>query len=317
MKNRALSLLVAALALSMFSTSVAALGALENPQPGGIETGIGAITGWHCTSKNIEVRVDGVSIGFAGAGTPRGDTPGVCGGRTDTGFSLLWNYALMRGGNHRVDVYADGVQFGTAAFEVGYLGGEFLTGLSSAHRIPDFPVRGQGARVVWQQSKQNFVIAGMEALTSGPLVGTYSIRNVWMQDSIGFSASTLSPGMSASGTWTFRADGTHTITFTLSGNGQSLTESTSGTYIDGGYYFSEPGGISLIIERGDTLTVFGLAPSGPGSWGAITLSATRNLVAAMPYAEASMAETMETGTSASGVGMALNAMGAAFAKIAR
>jgi hypothetical protein len=317
MKNRALSLLVAALALSMFSTSAAALGALENPQPGGIETGIGAITGWHCTSKNIEVRVDGVSIGHAGAGTARGDTSGVCDGRTDTGFSLLWNHALMRGGNHRVDVYADGVQFGTAEFDVGYLGGEFLTGLSSAHRIPDFPVRGQGARVVWQQSKQNFVIAGMEALTSGPLVGTYSIRNVWMQDSTGLYASTLSPGLSASGTWTFRADGTYAITFTMSGNGQSLTDSGSGTYIDGGYFFSEAGGINLIIERGDTLTVFGLAPSGPAAWSAITLSATRNRVAAMPNAETSMAEAVEIGTSAPSVDMALHAIGAAFAKIAR
>ena len=321
MKKHLLSLLAAASAPMMFSTGAAALGILENPQPDGIETGIGAITGWHCTSKNIEVRIDGRSEGLAGTGTPRLDTAGTCGGRTDTGFSFLWNYALKGGGTHKVDVYADGVLFGTATFQVGYLGAEFLRGLSSAHRIPDFPVRGQGARVVWQQSKQNFVIAGTAALTSGSLVGTYSIRNVWLQDSTGLSVSTLQPDVLASGTWTFRADGTYALTFTLTGYGQSQTDSTSGTYVDGGYYINDGGGISLVIERGDTLTVTGLFSTGATSWAAITLSANRNQPVATTHAATAHAaaghDEAVAGTTSSGIGGALRAIGEAFARVAR
>jgi hypothetical protein len=299
MKKHVLPLIAAASALFMFSTGATALGNLENPQPGGIETGIAAITGWHCTSKNIEVRVDGSSAGFSGTGTTRLDTASVCGGHSDTGFSFLFNYALLHGGTHTVDVYADGVLFGTATFQVGYLGAEFLSGLSSAHRIPDFPIRGQGTRLVWEQSKQNFVIAGMEALTSGSLVGTYSIQNVWLQDSTGFFTSTLAPTVSASGTLTFRADGTWAVTFTLTASGQSATTSDSGAYVDGGYYISTSGEIDLVIERGDTLTVLNLTPSGTTS-AAIVLSATRTQAAGTAKVEG-----LGIGTTSPGTGGAL------------
>ena len=169
--------------------------------PVGGKQEIGAITGWHCTSRSIEVRVDGVSLGLAGAGTSRDDTLPVC-GHSDTGFSLLFNYNLLQGGTHKVDAYADGVLFGSATFQVGYLGSEFLTGLSAAHTITDFPIKGQGTRVEWQQSEQNFVVTGMQPLTAGSVVGTYSITNVWYQDSSGLSLSTLQPVTSASGTET-------------------------------------------------------------------------------------------------------------------
>jgi hypothetical protein len=85
--------------------------------------------------------MDGVVLGNAGMGTPRADTAGVC-GRSDTGFSYLYNYALLKGGTHRVDAYADGLLFASATFSVGYLGGEYLTGLSASHFIADFPSKG-------------------------------------------------------------------------------------------------------------------------------------------------------------------------------
>jgi hypothetical protein len=310
MKRYLLALLAAASALFWSSTPIAATGSLENPQPGGIETGIGAITGWHCTSKNIEVRVDGGSVGRAGTGTPRLDTATTCDGRTDTGFSFLLNYALMHGGTHKVDVYADGILFGSATFQVGYLGAEFLTGLSSAHRIPDFPSRGQGTRLVWQQSKQNFVIAGVEPLTGGSLIGTYSIRNVWARDSTGLTFSTLAPGASASGTWTFRADGTMTTTFTLVVNGQSQTASASGTYTDYGYYIDEGGPVDLVIERGDTLTISNLGPTATGSWGSIVVSISRNQTSAMAEIGAAGpdADGLRAGGAFGAIGTALKAL---------
>jgi hypothetical protein len=259
MNTHALSLVAAASAALLVSTGAAALGSLENPQPGGVESGIAAITGWHCTSKNIEVLVDGASIGTAGAGTPRHDTVGAC-GRADTGFSLLYNYALLKDGTHKVDVYADGVLFGSATFQAGYLGGEFLTGLSSAHRVTDFPARGTGTRVQWSQSKQGFVITGTEPLTGGSLVGSYAVRNLWLIESSGLYLSTLTSGASVSGTWNYGANGQFNATLSITMGGQTETESFFGTYTDGGHYVLSDGEFDLVVERGETLTLFTLSP---------------------------------------------------------
>jgi len=276
---------VLASTILLLSTGVAAIGSLENPQPGGLEAGIGVISGWHCTSRNIELRIDGVSLGLAGAGTSRGDTMSVC-GRSDTGFSFLYNYNLLQGGTHKVDAYADGALFGSATFQVGYLGSEFLTGLSAAHKILDFPVRGRGTRVVWEQSKQDFVVAGMEALTGGSLVGTYAITNAWYQDSTGNSTSTLAPNVSASGTLNLGANNTFSLNFTLTINGQNSSISGTGTYVDNGYYMQSGGEVDLIIERGDVLTMLNLSQQSATVWATLALYMVRTPTATAAHAEA-------------------------------
>lgn len=63
-----------------------ALGSLENPVAGSTESGIGVISGWHCTASIITATIDGASLGKAGSGTGRGDTASIC-GRSDTGYS--------------------------------------------------------------------------------------------------------------------------------------------------------------------------------------------------------------------------------------
>ena len=309
MKTHALSLVAAATASLLMSAGAFALGSLENPQPGGVESGIAAITGWHCTSKNIEVRVDGASIGTAGAGTPRQDTAGVC-GRADTGFSLLYNSALLKGGTHKVDVYADGVAFGSATIQAGYLGGEFLTGLSSAHRVTDFPARGTGTRVQWSQSKQGFVIAGTEPLTSGTLVGTYDVRNLWLIESSGLYVSTLTSGASVSGTWTYGSNGQFNATLSITMGGLTQTESFSGSYTDGGHYVLSDGEFDLVVERGETLTLFTLSPF-DGTVAALVWSMAR--VPGVSAADEGPAATLATPATVGGAvrAMAAKAVGGA------
>ena len=267
------TLLAAAAAALLCPAGALAQGALENPQPGGTESGIAAITGWHCTARTIEVRIDGVSVGPAGTGTSRADTASAC-GRTDTGFSLLYNYALLKGGAHRVDVYADGVAFGSATFTAGNLGTEFLTGAAASHRVPDFPLRGTGTRLTWSQPRQGFVVTGTEPLTGGALVGSYAIRNLWLLTSAGQYASTLGPGVNVSGTFTYRSDGTFAATITLAAGGQSSTENFAGTYVDGGHYIVQDGEFDLVIERGETLTLFTLGGFNDSVAG-VVLSASR------------------------------------------
>lgn len=267
------TLLAAAAVALLCPAGAIAQGTLENPQPGGTESGIAAITGWHCTAKTVEVRIDGVSVGPAGVGTARADTAAVC-GRTATGFSLLYNYALLKGGAHRVDVYADGVAFGSATFTAGTLGTEFLTGAAVSHRVPDFPLRGIGTRVTWSQPRQGFVVTGTEPLTGGALVGTYAIRNLWLLTSASQYATTLAPGVTASGTFTYRGDGSFAATITLTAGGQSSTENFAGTYVDGGHYILQDGEFDLVIERGETLTLFTLGGF-DASVAGVVLSASR------------------------------------------
>jgi hypothetical protein len=67
--------------------------ALENPQAGSFQSGIGVISGWTCTANVVEIVIDNASPLPAGYGTTRGDTSAVC-GDANNGFGLLWNWNL-------------------------------------------------------------------------------------------------------------------------------------------------------------------------------------------------------------------------------
>lgn len=242
-----------------------AQGSLENPQPNVVESGIGVISGWHCTSRAIEIRIDGTSLGLAGAGTARQDTQSVC-GRSDTGFSLLYNFALLGPGTHRADAYANGVLFGTANFAVGSLGGEFLTGLLQSLSVTDFPARGQTSELRWAQSKQNFVIAGSAPSNAVSLVGTYVLAQVSIVYANGTVLSTSAPGTTATGTLEIRADGTASRTLRVSGPSGTVESSGTVAITDRGYYITAPTGMDVltlgIVTRGSMLTMHAYDTSG-------------------------------------------------------
>lgn len=151
------------------------VGVLGTPPDGSTVSGVSVISGYHCTSKNIEVFIDGVSFGKAGAGTPMLGTLGVC-GRTDTAYSFLYNFSNLPNGPHSITVKADGVPFATNTFTTVKSGGEqFLTGASKEITVPDFPLPGQAANLQWVQSYQNFLVTGIGD-TAGDLSslnGTY------------------------------------------------------------------------------------------------------------------------------------------------
>lgn len=147
--------------LASFATAALAQGALENPQPAGFESGIGLVSGWHCNAGQIQVQFDNRAPIPAAYGTSRGDTAGVC-GDTNNGWGLLWNYNLLGPGAHTVRVFADGVQFASANFQVNTLGQEFVTGLSDMDTYVLSLGLGKQLGLSWQQSKQGFVITDVE-----------------------------------------------------------------------------------------------------------------------------------------------------------
>jgi hypothetical protein len=153
-----------------------AIGVLGTPANGSTVSGVSTISGYHCTSKNIEVFIDGVSFGKAGSGTQLLGTQGVC-GRTDTGYSLLYNFSNLADGQHTIAVTADGAPFGTNTVTTVKSGGvQWLTGASKEIKVPDFPLPGQAANLQWVQSYQNFLVTGIGD-TAGDLSslnGTYT-----------------------------------------------------------------------------------------------------------------------------------------------
>ena len=143
-------------------------GALENPAANSTESGIGIISGWHCSASKVEAVVDGKSIGFGYVGSERGDVASVC-GKSNAGYSLLINFNNFSQGAHNIKMYADGVKFGDVNFNSVKSGGvDFLQNASKQVLVNDFPKAGSTATLTWSQSKQSFTVTSV----TNPAVAT-------------------------------------------------------------------------------------------------------------------------------------------------
>ncbi len=133
---------------------------LENPANGTTESGIGIISGWHCSASTIHVVINGVSRGNTYTGSPRADTAGVC-GKAENGFSMLINFNNLNPGQHNIKVYGDGALFADYNFSTVRSGGaKFLQGASRQVEVPDFPAAGTTTTLRWSEAKQAFVVTG-------------------------------------------------------------------------------------------------------------------------------------------------------------
>ena len=116
-------------------------GYLENPGPESFQSGVGVLSGWVCEAAAVEIELNGVPQ-EAAYGTERLDTAGVC-GDTDNGFGLLFNWNLLRDGEHAVVAFVDGVELGRATVTVTTLGHEFLRDVAGTCEVADFPALGE------------------------------------------------------------------------------------------------------------------------------------------------------------------------------
>ena len=134
--------------------------ALENPQPGSYQSGIGLISGWSCEGSTISVAIDGAAQRSVPYGSGRGDTASICGAANiNTGFGLLFNYNGLGNGTHTAQIFVNGTARGTpVSFTVTAPSGEFLSGATKQVTVQDFPTAGKTSVLVWQESQQNFAI---------------------------------------------------------------------------------------------------------------------------------------------------------------
>src|SRR6185369_17369986 len=102
-------------ALCFITSTARAQGLLENPAPDSFQSGLGLISGWHCTAQRIEIEIDYRIRAFASHGTPRSDTQSQC-GDADNGCGLLINWNELGDGFHALNVLADGQSFARATF---------------------------------------------------------------------------------------------------------------------------------------------------------------------------------------------------------
>ena len=156
------------------TTAAEPTGYLENPGHNSFQSGIGVISGWVCEAEKVEIEIETergeTERQVAGYGTERLDTETVC-GDTDNGFGLLFNWNLLGAGEHTVVALVDEVELGRAMVTVTTVGTgdaeEFLRDVAGECVVADFPTEGETVTLAWQETKQNFVIAGERAPT-GP-----------------------------------------------------------------------------------------------------------------------------------------------------
>jgi len=168
----------AALSLSsaFLVVSASAQGVLEIPAANSTYSGIGVISGWHCSATRIEVSIDGGPPRLAGSHTERLDTLGVC-GRADTGFSLLFNWNTLPTSCfgcrfHRVVALADGVPFADTQFQAENFGAEFMTGKTAQYDLLNFPDTGSITTLRWDEALQGFSVY-LAATNQISVAGTY------------------------------------------------------------------------------------------------------------------------------------------------
>lgn len=156
----------AAASAALVPLLAAAAGLLEVPAQGSSQSGIGVISGWHCSGARIEVSIDLGPPVLVSSHTPREDTASTC-GRSDTGFAMPFNWNILQPTfcceigyptSHRVTAFADGVQFADVTFQTGGFWTEFLTGKSGTYLLRNFPHGENHVSLTWDEASQNFVI---------------------------------------------------------------------------------------------------------------------------------------------------------------
>lgn len=156
---------LASAVLAARPASAASAGVVETPTPVSPETGIGLISGWHCSAREVRIRIDDGLPQTAGSGTSREDTRATC-GRANTGFGLLFNFNLLDPGVHALTAYADGVAFQTVEFRTLDFGADFLRGVNARYPLRNFPEVGDTTYLQWNEETQNFSVGSVIRTTA-------------------------------------------------------------------------------------------------------------------------------------------------------
>ncbi len=130
---------------------------LEVPADFSLQSGLGFISGWGCSGRNVEIVLNGLQRLSVARNIPRADTQSEC-GDTNNGFITQMNWNLLGTSNHTAALVVDGRTIQEHAFSVSTPGEEFIRGLERAVEVNDFPSPGESTTLVWQEATQGFVL---------------------------------------------------------------------------------------------------------------------------------------------------------------
>ena len=185
----------------LVSAQDADTGNLGIPAPGSVQSGIGIVSGWKCSSNGLTARFDGGDQLPIAYGTPRGDTLGLCADpeQQNTAFALQWNYSNLEDGEHVLEILDGGEVWRSVNFSVQRLAGQrFLRGVERCLGLEGFPGPDEMQHVEWQQSSQSFVlVSGCDMASASNAAG--SLASVRQADSIPGSLENPGPGAKMSG----------------------------------------------------------------------------------------------------------------------
>lgn len=137
--------------------------ALESPADGATVSGLGFISGWKCHAGEITVVIDDGEPIMVVTGLTRADTAGSCHDEADNGFIIQTNWNWLSAGEHTAVAYDDGEEFARHTFTVGTTGEEFLEDVMGECAIADFPMPGEQATFVWNESTQHLELSEVMA----------------------------------------------------------------------------------------------------------------------------------------------------------
>ena len=168
----------------------------------------------------------GMSLGRAGSGTSRGDTASVC-GRSNTGYSLLFNYNDLSPGAHSLSLYADGQPLEIRQFNTTQSAGtSFATGIAKTATVFDFPSTGRLATLQWSQAKQSFVVTGINSATATIGSETHDISS--LQGSFSQTVAISSSGSTCASDGVRSGNVIFNFNFSTAGNDLTISDYTEG-----------------------------------------------------------------------------------------
>ena len=138
---------------------------LEIPSPEATVSGVSLISGWSCLGGDLSVEfsdADGMLMTMpVQHGGERTDTASVC-GDVNNGFATTFNWNLLGTGQKTARLIRNGEEVAKQAFMVAAFDEEFITGADGMCTLDDFPMMGQSATFMWDESQQGLVLESVQ-----------------------------------------------------------------------------------------------------------------------------------------------------------
>ena len=173
-----LTILLSIFLIFLCSSHALAQSAVDVPGPSSIQSGASVLpSGWKCEQNGEMEAVFDSSTRFPILyGGSRADTAAICDNEGNNGWVVgPFNWGLFTPGQHTVEFFDNGEEFGQSSFSVISTGQEFLSA-DDFCSVRDFPGAGDLATFQWTDASQSpRLVAINQPVPLDPLLGTWAL----------------------------------------------------------------------------------------------------------------------------------------------